>query len=346
MADLLKGLNIPVFDCRKSTEHSSAILESSSIFHKPIDLIQYNIERARQKFNKSVEVIKRIEGLKTEEKKRTESLIRKSQEREKKLMEDMNKKEEEHGKAALGLQEQRRKILLKKREIENNLDRQFFEYGAKLEKRMHKLSLMNQRKLREEVEKQRETVKKRVMDDYGKITNAENQLRIQESEIREIISNLNSRIEKRIITYEDNVKNRVSNVRENNIRVDRVFSKSMTDYNKKTEERLKQAIEKSIVSEEKKVKKQEKFRKYSDDVRNSVRSSFMRTNKMIDNIHDIENKRIQKIEQRCNSKSKIYNNIKSQFAKEFQEKIQKNTNRFEDHNVKYSKALESQVSFI
>ena len=346
MADLLKGLNISVFDCRKSSMHSSVILEYSSIFHKPSDLIQYNIERAKQKFNKSVEIINRIEALKTEEKKKAENMIRKSKEREKKMMEEMNKRQEEHEKATLSLQEQRRKILLKKREIEHDLDKQFFEYGVKLEGRMHKLSLMNQRKLREMVEKQRETVKKRIQDDYGKITNAEYQLRIQEGEIREIISSLHSRIEKRIITYEDNVKNRVSNARENNIRVDRIFSKSLTDYNKKTEERLKRAIEKSIVSEEKKGKKQEKFRKYSDDMRNSVRSSSMRTNKLIDNIHEIENRRIQKIEQRSSSKTKIYNDIKSQLAKESREKIQKSINRFEDHSVKYSKALESQVSHI
>lgn len=342
MEDLLKGLNISNSH-RNPSGRSSVILESSSIFHKPADLIQYNVERAKQKFNKSLEIIKRLEGIKAEEKKKTENIIRRSQEREKKTLNNLNKIEEEHGKQTLSVQEQRKKILQKKRDIESNLDSQFIDYGMRLERRMNKLSVINQRRLREMVAKQRENIKKRVNDDYSKITNDEHRLQIQENEIKEMIGNLHQRIEQRIASYEDNVRTKVISARENNSRVDKIFSQSLTDYNKKTEERLQKVIAKSLASEQKRNKKQEKFNKYSSEVRNSVRSSFMRTNKGIEEVNQLENKRIQQIEQRVSSKTKIYNDIKSKFQREFKEKRQKNYNKYEDHTAKYSKALESQA---
>ena len=346
MLDLFKGLNIPINNCNILSENSSIIIEPSSIFHKPADVIQYNIERAKQKFDKSVQIIGRIENLKVEEKKKAENMIKKTQEREKKLLEKITKREEEHEKFTMNTNEQRYKILQKKKEIVHDLDNQLFDYGIKLSKRMEKLSIANQEKLREMVSMQHEKIKKRINDDYSKITNDVNKSRIEEGEIRKMIDDLHLRIEKRIFSYEDNVKKRISNARENNIKVDIIFSKSLIEHHKKTEEKIKKIVAKSIASDEKRKKKEENFKKYSVDVRNSVISSFVRNNKGIDNLNERELKRIEQIEQRVTQKSKIFNNIKSKFEEAFREKKQRNSNRFEGHNIKYAKALENQVKFI
>ena len=342
MGELFKGLNISYSTTKKSSVYSYVIQEPSSIFHKPSDVIQYNIERAKQKFHKSVEIIKRIEGLKAEEKKKTENMIKKSQEREKKLIEELSKREEEHEKLSSTLNEQRHKILQKKKEIEYNLDKQFYHYGLKLDKRMEKLSEINQKKVKDMMNKQHEKMKKKIQD-CSKNSDNESQIKAQENEISKLMQELQEKIEKRILSYEDIVKQKIFNARANNIKVERIFSQSLTDYNKRTEESLKKVIHKSIVSEEKRVKKQERFKKNANELRNSARLSFMRNSKGIESLNEQEMKRVQQIEKRVYEKSKIFNTIKSKFEDAIKQKKQKNTDRFEGHNIKYSKALESQA---
>ena len=158
--------------------NSSVINDSSSIFRKPGDLIQYNMERAKQKFNKSVQIIKRLQIIKIEEKKKTEDLIKKTQEREKKLLEEMNKRGAEHEKFTMNTNEQRKKILRKKKEITQELDKQMLEYGLKLNERMDKLSIVNQQKLRDMLSSQHEKFKKQIKDYYNQTTNNINKLKI------------------------------------------------------------------------------------------------------------------------------------------------------------------------
>jgi hypothetical protein len=345
IAGLYKALNIPYQNPKKSSCNTS-VMESYSIFHTPADLIQYNIEKSKQKFNKSLQIIKRLESLKQQEHEKAETLIMKSKEREKKILENINKKEEDYEKITNGWNDQRTKILMKKKEIQKDLNKQFHEYGIRLEKRMDKLSLSNQNKVKEMCAKQHEKMKKRINDDYSKIANDEQKIKAQALEINEMMQEFQIKIEKSILSYEDTVKKRIENARENNIKVEQRFSQSLTDYNKRVEENLKKVISKSLISEEKRAKKRENFKKYSDGIRNSVKTSFLRNSQGIDSLNQKETLRIKQIENRVSKKTKIFDGIKSKFEEAIREKRQKNLNRFEDHTIKYSKALETQVTII
>jgi hypothetical protein len=320
-------------------------MEYSSIFKKPADVMQYNIERARQKFNKSVEVIRKLESIRADEKKRAESKVRKSEERDKKLREEFSKRSFEHSKQTLSTVEYRQKILQKKKEIVSQLDRDFQAYGNNLNKRMQKLSIAHQKKLKELVEKQFQKMKSRIHSDYSKVIQDEVQLKLQAKEIEKSMEELDQRINSRLRSYESNVKQRISNAREKNHHVERIFSKSLSDYHKKSEEKLVKAIRKSLVGEEKRCKKQEQYSKYANDMKASVQKSFMRNSRGLEGLSEVEIQRIKNIENRVSNKAKIFNELKNKFEVAIREKKQKNSSRYENHGIQYSRALESQAQF-
>lgn len=344
-AQLFASLNQLVTNDFRSSQNSSVMIEYSSIFKKPSDVMQYSVEKARQKFNKSVEVIRRLESIKAEDKRRAESKVRRSEEREYKLKQEFSKRSVEHSKHTLSTVEYRQKILEKKKQMTQKLDQEFHNYGTQLNKRMHKLSKANQSKLKEIVQKQYEKMKSRIHSDYSKVIQDEVQLKLQAKEIESSMQELENRISSRLRSYESNIKQRVSNAREKNERVTRIFSKSLSDYHKKSEERLVKVIRKSLIGDEKKSKKQENYSKYSNDLKTSAQKSFMRNSKGLEGLSDLEIQRIRNIENRVSNKTKIFNELKNKFEVAIREKKQKNSNRFESHGVQYSKALESQAQF-
>lgn len=308
-------------------------------------MIQYNINRARQKFNKSVEIINRIENLKAEEKRRTESVIKKNQERDKKMLEEFNKREIEHDKQTLNTIEYRQKILQKKKENMEQLDKQFLEYGKQLEQRMMLLSEANKKKLKELVQKQHRDMKLRIQKDYSRGVQNSLNVKMQDREVEKSMEELENRISKRLRSYENNVRQRVSNARDNNHKVEKVFSKSLIDYNKKSDDSLIKVIRKSLISQDKRSRKQENFNKYSSNLRTSAEKSFMRNSRGLSGNTDMENERLRNIERRATYKTKIFDDLKSKFEVAIREKKQKNSSRFLNHSTQYSRALESQLQF-
>lgn len=344
LTKLYKLLNIPSTPTKPS-QRSSVIIEYSSIFTRPSDMIQYNINRARQKFNKSVEIINRIENLKAEEKKRTESVIRKNQERDKKMLEEFNRREVEHGKQTMNVIEYRQKILQKKKENMQRLDKQFLEYGKQLNSRMGKLSEVNKKKLQDLVKKQHEKMRQRIQKDVMKNVQSELETKTRDKEVKESMEELEERISKRLESYENNVNRRVSNARENNYKVEKVFSKSLIDYNKQSDDKLKKVIRKSLVSQQKRSKKLEHYKKYSSTLKESVEKSFMRNSKGLSHTDEKQRQRLKDIESRVNSKTKTFDELKNKFEVAIHEKKQKNSSRFINHSTLYSRALEGQLEF-
>lgn len=343
LLSLLKALHLPIMFGTNFNASSTMSMEPSISFKNHSEFLQQNIERSKQKFNKSLQVIKRLEFLKAEEVRKTEELMRKSAEREKKLILELNKRDEKMGKAKNNVYEQRNRILKKRKDIENEIDKQAFAFASKLEERMGKLGEINKKRLKDMVGKQQQKIKKRVSEDCSKSFVDEMQYRQQDSEIKGHIQDLQEKTEKKITNYEDSVQKKINSARENNIKVEKVFTQSIIDSNKREEEKLKKIIEKSILTEEKRSKREEKYRKVSDVVRKSMNSSFARNNKFVENLNNLESKRIQQIENRECLKTQTFYELKDKFEKNNQLKREKNISRFEVHGIKYSEALEHQV---
>ena len=308
-------------------------------------MIQYNIARARQKFNKSVEIINRIENLKAEEKKRTESVIRKNQERDKKMLEEFSRREEEHGKQTLNVIEYRQRILQKKKENMQKLDKEFLEYGKQLSSRMGKLSEVNKRKLQELVKRQHEKMRQRIQSDVMKGVQSELETKTRDKEVQMSMNELEERISSRLRSFENNVNQRVSNARENNYKVEKVFSKSLIDYNNRSDDKLVKVIRKSLISQQKRSKKVEHYNKYARTLKDSSEKSFMRNSRGLSHTDEKVRQRLNDIESRVSNKTRIFDELKSKFEVAIHEKKQKNSSRFVNHSALYSKAIESQLEF-
>ena len=343
LTSLYKSLEIPT-NSTKSV-NSSVMIENLSVFHKPEDLIQYNIEKTKKKFNKSVQVIKRLEFIKAEEKRKADELIRKVLEKDKKILENLSKRDKIIGKHNNSLEDYRNKILQRKKKINEEIEDKFEKFGNKLKNRLETLSLDNQKKLMQQMKQLQEKIRKKVDDEYLKMNQINSVGKAQFKEVENSVQEVEDKIRKRIEKYEENVQRKILNAKENNEKVEKVFSKSLEDSNRKNKETLIKAVEKSFELEHKRMKKLEKFQKYSNTMKNTVLSSFARTYKGIEGLNQSEIKRIEKIENRVNEKNKIFQEIKNNFDEAIKAKKQKNYNRFENHNIKYSTALENKEKF-
>ena len=342
LTSLYKSLEIPT---ATNSVNSSLIIENFSVFHKPDDLIQYTTEKTKRKFNKSVEVIKRLESIKAEEKRKADELVKKVEEKDKKIMQNLNKRDEMMGKHNNSLEDYRNKILQKKKKINFDIEQKFQNFGNKLKNRLENLSQDHQRKLVQLMKQQQDKIKKKVDDEYLKMTQFHSVNKAQFIEVENSVQEVEDKIRKRLEKYEENIQRRIMNAKENNEKVDKIFSKSIEDSNRKNEEKLAKLVEKSFELEHKRMKKQEKFQKYSNTMKNTVMSSFFRTSKGIEGLNQNEVKRIEKIENRVNEKNKIFNEIKNRFEENMKVKKQKNSNRFVHHSLNYSNALENKAKF-
>ena len=323
----------------------SLFSENLSIMHKPDDLIQYNIEKTKQKFNRSVDVIRRLEHLKAEENKRANELIKRVQEKDRKLLQSINKRGEAHGKNTLHIEENRAKILQRKKKLNESLDLHFSEFGIRLQQRLEKLSLENQRKMMNLMKKQQDKIRKKVEDDILKAAQKEVFFKVQGKEIEKSVKVFEDKIENRLFKYEENLQKKVSNVKENNEKVEKVVCRVLADGSKRDEEKLMKAIEKSCELEQRRSKKQEKCLDLSATMKNSVMKSFVRTNKGIEGLNQREVHRIEQIEKRVDEKTRLFNELKSRFEEEMKEKKHKNFSRFENHNLNYSTEMQNKAKF-
>lgn len=290
-------------------------------------------------------MIKRLENLKAEEKKKAEDLKRKVQEKYKKIQENFDKRGKTHGKNTQQSEQNRAKILQNKKKINDNLDLHFSEFGNRLQKRLETLSLEHQNKLRSLMKKHEEKIRKKVEDDYLKTAQDGAVFKNQAKEIENSVNSFEEKIEKRLMKYEENIQKKVSNAKENNEKVEKIYCRSQADETKRGEEKLLRAIEKSSDLEYRRNKKQEKFENYANTMKSSVKNSFVRTNRGIEGLNQREAHRIQQIESRVNEKTRLFNELRTRFEEEMKEKKMKNFSRFENHSVNYSTALENKAKF-
>ena len=344
--NLMKQLKITINNQRRSSRTASmSNSEPYKSFHKPQDLIQYNYEKEKEKYEKSLSMIEKISVLKEQERKRNEQKIKIMEEREKKLKAEKQKRNEEHEKNKEQKIERRKQILNKKYHIENNINEQCSEIGRQLEQRMQQLSEREKKILRDKLNKKQEKIKAWINNDFQKIIMDELKIKHEEEKAEEMIKDLQFKIEKRIKTYEKNVKKKVQNAHSHSVKVDQQFSKSMRDDSFKQEEKLKKIINKTIICEEKKDKKSEKFQENSEKLKTHIEKSFDRQIRGVRDITEAEIRRLEEIEERESKKQKTVNKIKSKIEKLYEEKKDKNESRERNHSAKYNKTQENFVRY-
>jgi hypothetical protein len=260
-------------------------------------------------------------------------------------MEKQVKREEALGKHANNNEDYRNKILQKKKKINENLEENFKNFGDKLKKRLETLSQENQKRVVSLMKQQQEKIRKKVDDEYLKMTQNHSLYKAQAKEIENSVQEVEQKVQKRLLKYEENIQKKISNAKENNEKVDKIFCRSLEDTNRKNEENLFKMIEKSVELEQKRLKKQEKCQKCSTNMKNTVKTSFVRTSRGLEGLSQLEVQRIEKIESRVNEKTRMFNEIKNRFEEAMKAKKQKNFSRFEHHSANYSTALENKAKF-
>lgn len=343
---LMKQLKIPIsIQPRTSRAASMSNSEPYKTFHKPQDLIQYNYEKEKEKYEKSLNMIEKISSLKEQERKKNELKIKMMEERERKLRADKQKREEEHEKNKEQKIEKRKQILNKKYHIENNINEQCIEIGNQLELRMRQLSEREKKILRDKLRRKQEKIKEWINNDFKKIIMDEMKIKQEEEKAEEMIKDLQVKIEKRVKTYEKNVKKKIQSAHSHSVKVEKRFSESVKDDSYKQEEKLKKIINKTIKCEEKKDKKSGKFQENSEKLKVIIEKSFDRQLRGVRDVTEAEVRRLEEIEERDSKKMKTVNVIKSKIEKLYEEKKYKNDTRERNHSAKYNKTQENFVRY-
>jgi hypothetical protein len=343
---LMKQLRIPVNSQRRGSKAASlSIPEPYKTFHKPQDVIQYNYEKEKEKYERSLNMIEKISNLKEIERKKNEMKMKMMEDREKKLRADKVKKEEEHEKNKEQRTERRKQILVKKYQIEENINEQCLEIGRQLEMRMQQLTEREKKILRDKLRRKQEKIKVWINNDFQKIVMDEMKIRQEEEKAEFLIRELQSKVEKRVKTYERNVKKRIQTARSHSIKVEQQFTKSVRDDSVKQEEKLKKIINKTLVCEEKKDKKCEKYQENAEKLKTHIERSFDRQLRGVRDINEAESRRLEEIEQRDSEKQKTFNVIKNKIEKLYEEKKYKNDSRERKHSAKYNKTQENFVRY-
>lgn len=341
---ILKQLNINVVAHHRNSRTASVNLgDTYKTFHKPQDIIQYNYEREKEKYNRSLQMIEKISIIKEEEMRKKEEKLRRLAERERKLQADRMKKEEEHEKQTQMQIERRRNILQKKYQIKDSIIKQCFDIGIMLEKRMDKLTERDKRDLREKMMKTQAKIQTKIHSDFQRIVMDEIRIKEEEKEVEIMMQELQKKIESRVRQYECNVKKRIQTARSHSVKVEQRFSQNLKDENNKQEEKLKKIIDKTKKCEEKKDKKTVISKENAEKMKTDIEKSFDRQHRGIKDLNEAELRRLEEIEQRENDKRKTFHVIKNQLNEIHKEKKYKNTTRERNHSAKYSQTQENYV---
>jgi hypothetical protein len=345
--NMMKHLGIQVVSNRKFSRNTSlSAAENYKTFHKPQDIIQYNYDKEKEKYQKSLQMIEKISNIKEEAQRKVEQKLKMFAEREKKLMDDKKKKEEEHGKHTQIQIEKRKQILNKKYQIEQNINHQCIEIGQMLETRMQQLTEREKKDLREKILRKQEKIKQRINNDFLKILMDEKKIKEEEKEVEVMIRELQKKIESRVRKYESNVKKRIQTARSHSEKVEQVFSQNLKEESAKQEEKIKKIVHKSMICEEKKDKKTEISKENAEKLKNVIEKSFNRHSRVVQDVNFAEIKRLEEIEQRGSKKRKTFNLIKSNIEKLYKEKKHINNAKERNHSAKYNKTQQSHVNHI
>ena len=343
---IMKQLKIPVSAQRRGSKAASlSIPEPYKTFHKPQDVIQYNYEKEKEKYQKSLNMIEKISNLKELERKKNEMKIKMMEEREKKLRADRVKREEEHEKNKEQKTEKRKQILAKKYQIEDRINEECLEIGKQLEIRMQQLSEREKKILREKLKRKQEKIKTWINNDFQKIVMDELKIKHEEEKAEIMIRQLQNKVEKRVKSYEENVKQRIKTARSHSSKVEKKLDKTIEEDKKKQTEKLEKIITKTKACEEKKEKKQEKFQENSEKLKTHIERSFDRQLRGVRDVNEAEVRRLEEIESRDSEKQKTFNVIKSKIEKLYEEKKYKNDSRERKHSAKYNRTQENFVRY-
>ncbi|OMJ94882.1 hypothetical protein SteCoe_1911 [Stentor coeruleus] len=344
--NIMKQLNINVVPHNRNSRTNSVNFgETYKSFHKPQDIIQYNYEREKEKYNKSLQMIEKISSIKEEANRKAQEKLKRIADREKKLLADKMKKEEEHEKHTQLQIEKRRNILQKKYEIEESIDNQCCDIGILLEKRMNQLSEREKKILREKMMKKESKIRTRINNEFQKLVVDDIKVKEEGKEVEVMISELQNKIESRIRQYEGNISKRIQHARNHSEKVEQRFSQNLKDEFQKQEEKLKKIIDKTKKCEEKKDKKTYKSKENAEKLKSDIERSFDRRNRGIKDLYEAELLRIELIKQREKDKTKTFNNIKSQINEVHMEKKYRNTTREIHHSSKYSQTQEDYLRY-
>lgn len=341
---LMKQLNLNVVAQKIGSRTASLNNgEAHKSFHRPQDIIQYNYEREKEKYHRSLKMIEKISGIKEEALRRKQEKIKRIEDRDKKLQADKMKKDEEHEKYTQMQNEKRKNILQKKYQIEENIKKQCCDIGILLEKRMNQLSEKDKKVLREKIRRNQEKIRERINNDFQKSVMDEIRIKDEEKEVEKMMQELQVKIESRVRQYESNVKKRVQTARCHSVKVEQRFTQNLIEENQKQEEKLKKMIDKTMKSEEKKDKKATLSKENAEKMKTEIEKSFDRHNRGVKDINEAEIKRLEDIEQRENDKRKSFNIIKSQIKVLYLEKKHQNSYRERKQSAKYSRTQENYV---
>ena len=343
--NLMKQLGIVKASPRKNSRTSSVSGgDYYRTFTKPKEVIQFNYEKEKEKYNKSLHMIEKISTIKEEAQRKVELKLKGFAEREKKLLAERQKKEEEHEKHTHLQVERRKQILNKKYQIEDSINRQCVEIGQLLEQRMNQLTEKDKKILREKMKKKQEKIKTRINDDFQKIIMDEKKIKEEEKTVEVMMKELQQKIESRLRQYEHNVKKRIQTARSHSEKVDQKFSQCIKEDTEKQDEKLKKIVYKSKLCEEKKEKKINLAQENSEKLKTDIEKCFDRQNKGIQDINYAEVKRQEEIEQRELEKRKTFNVIKSQIEKIYEDKRYNNSKKERTHSATYNHNQELHVT--
>ena len=345
--NLMKQLGIHTLTNRKTSRTTSLCgNDNYKSFHKPQDLIQYNYEKEKEKYHKSLHMIEKISNIKEEAQRKVEQKLKMFAEREKKLMAEKHKKDEEHEKHTQMQVEKRKQILNKKYQIEESINRQCLDIGELLEQRMMLLTEREKKILREKMIKQREKIKTRINNDFQRIVMDEMKIKEEEKTVEVMIKELQKKIESRVHQYECNVKKKVQTAKNHSEKVEHKFNQNLKDESAKQEEKLKKVVFKSQLCEEKKDKKTTLAKGEADRLKNEIEKCFDRHSKGIKEVDYAEIKRLEDIEQRDLDKRKTFSVIKDQIQNIYKEKKYQNSTKERNHSAKYNVTQENYVIII
>ena len=344
--NIMKQLGILVPSKRKNSRTSSMSgTDYYKTFTNPKEIIQFNYEKEKEKYNKSLHMIEKISTIKEEAQRKVEQKLKSFSEREKKLLAERQKKEEDHEKHTQVQVERRKQILNKKYQIEQSINRQCVEIGELLEQRMNQLTEKEKKILRDKMKKKQEKIKIRINNDFQKIIMDEKKIKEEEKAVEVMIKELHHKIESRVHQYEHNVKKKMQTARSHSEKVDQKFSKCLKEDSVKQEEKLKKIVYKSQLCEEKKEKKTNLAQENAEKLKTDIEKCFDRQNKGIQDINYAELKRQEEIEQREMEKLKTFTEIKGQIEKIYQNKRYKNYKNERTHSATYTHKQELHVSF-
>ena len=345
LKSLLQGVN----NARMSRGNSSAQTSrcgSYSAMTRPQDYIALGHEREQEKFNRSLKTLERLSFLRNEEKLKAERKLKQFEEKDRIIMRNRSKKEDEFQKTVSLNVERRKKILEKKYEILQGIDKIFANYGVELEKRMEKLSEVQKVEMREKLKRKERKLKARLRNEKKKSELEQKTTHEESIHAGELIQQIYFKINQRVNEYLQNVKSRVQSAKNHFVKVNNTLQTSLMIDSMNRTVNTRNCVNKSLLSSKKLEKKHKLAHESSEKMKKMMNQSFQNHKRGISEITTDEFKRMEKVKKRNDSKQRSFADIQRNIAKKYQEKRQQNFLRMENHFRSYIEKQRNDVLYM